>query len=387
MKRKTNSILIFICTSLFMFSLIGSRPLIPIYSNHLGATNLQIGAIIALFSLLPLFMAIPLGKLIDRIGSKTPLVVSVLIASLSLVIPYFLSTLLGVYISQVLSGLSQLVFVLAMQSYIGGNRKYKIRDYYIAIFSIGVAIGSFIGPLVSGILTDRVGYSVTLGALGALIILALPFIPFIKGKETSIQKEEFSNKKSSDLFLISDLRKAFIVSAIVLLAKDIYLAFFPLLAMDKGLSATMIGLLISLNALAGILIRTLLPYLVKKYSTNIIISYSIMCAGIAFLTIPMLTNSFLLGFVSFLLGLSLGIGQPLSISITINSLPPDRVGEGLGLRLSINKLTQVVMPLLLGGISALGGIASIFYVSGFLIISASLNTKNKSKEDNNSVNL
>ncbi|MBU8906290.1 MFS transporter [Desertibacillus haloalkaliphilus] len=121
----------------------------------------------------------------------------------------------------------------------------------------------------------------------------------------------------------------------------------------------------------------LLPHLIKKYSRSIVITYSILSAGVIFILTPLLSNVFLLGIVSFILGLSLGIGQPLSISITINSLPKERVGEGLGLRLSINKLTQVLMPVLLGGVSAVGGMASVFYISGLLIMSASLNKKKK----------
>ncbi|MGO4890011.1 MFS transporter [Anaerobacillus sp. MEB173] len=384
MKRNTNRFLIVICTSLFMFSLVGSRPLIPVYSSFLGANNFQIGLIIALFSLLPLFMAIPFGKIIDKLGSRIPLSLGVMVGSISLIIPYYFNALVGLYASQILAGLSQLIFVLAMQSYLGEFSKTKIRDYYIAIFSIGVAIGSFTGPLASGFLTDSIGYSNTLAMLGVIIIVTFPFIFFLKnGKSKALQKEKLPKEKnkSFDLLFISDLRKAFLVSAIVLLAKDIYLAFFPLLAMDKGLTASVIGLIISINAVAGILVRLLLPYFVKRYSRSLIIASSILSAGLIFTITPLLSNVFVLGVISFILGLSLGIGQPLSISITINSLPKERVGEGLGLRLSINKLTQVIMPVLLGGISAVGGIASVFYISGLLIMTASFNSKEKITED------
>ncbi|WP_209125063.1 MFS transporter [Alkalihalobacillus sp. BA299] len=383
MKRNTNKIWIMICTSLFMFSLVGSRPLIPVYSSFLGATNFQIGLIIALFSLMPLFIAVPFGKIIDKLGSKIPLILAVMLGSISLIIPYFFNALTGLYISQILAGLAQLIFVLAMQTYLGEFSKSKLRDYYIAIFSIGVAIGSFAGPLASGFLTDSAGYSNALAILGIVIISTFPFIFFLKqGKERASQKEkvQVEKKKSFDLLFISDLRKAFLVSAVVLLAKDIYLAFFPLIAMDKGMSASVIGFIISLNAIAGIAIRVLLPHLIKKYSRSIVIAYSIMSAGIIFILTPLLSNVFLLGFFSFILGLSLGIGQPLSISITINSLPKERVGEGLGLRLSINKMTQVLMPVLLGGISAVGGMASVFYISGLLIMMGSFNSKKKTED-------
>ncbi|CAM5186084.1 hypothetical protein UACE39S_04424 [Ureibacillus acetophenoni] len=61
------------------------------------------------------------------------------------------------------------------------------------------------------------------------------------------------------------------------------------------------------------------------------------------------------------------LGQPLSISATIQYLPKHRVGEGLGLRLSANRLTQLLSPLLVGGIAELVSMKGIFYLVGFIL--------------------
>nr|WP_081673098.1 MFS transporter [Pontibacillus marinus] len=376
MKKNYNQYLIFISTTFFMFSVAGTRPLVPLFSSQLGASNMQIGIIVSLFSLLPLFLSIRLGKIVDKVGSKVPLIIAITLGGFSLIVPYIFYNLGGVHASQIISGLSQVLYVISMQAYIGSFSKSKIRDYYINIFSISVAFGSFIGPLIGGFLSDKIGYSTTLAILGLILFLSLPSIAlFEKSRKREVKAPEEKKVQSFDLLLIPELRKAFLISAIVLLSKDIYIAFFPLLASSSGVSNSLIGIIISLNAGAGILIRVILPLLVKMYDRSFIISISIVVAGSIYLIYPLFSNVYMLGFLSFILGLSMGVGQPLAISSTISLLPEQRVGEGLGLRLSINKLTQFVTPVLLGAASSIVGMGGVFYISGFIIMTGSINYK------------
>ncbi|MFJ8266143.1 MFS transporter [Peribacillus asahii] len=73
-----------------------------------------------------------------------------------------------------------------------------------------------------------------------------------------------------------------------------------------------------------------------------------------------------------MLGFCTGICQPLSIFATIIALPKERVAEGLGLRLTFNKLTQVIGSLSLGSLSSVFGTPSVFYTCGAIILIGSL---------------
>lgn len=48
--RTINKNFVFICTALFMVSIAGSRPLIPLYADKLGANHVEMEVIVALFS-------------------------------------------------------------------------------------------------------------------------------------------------------------------------------------------------------------------------------------------------------------------------------------------------------------------------------------------------
>ena len=371
-ERTKNKNLIFICTALFMVSIAGSRPLIPLYADELGANHTEIGAIIALFSFFPLFLSILFGKVIDCVGVKVPIIASVLLGILSLVILCIFQNLIGVYISQIFSGLAQLMFVLSMQSYSGQFSKSKLREYYITVFSISMAAGSFVGPILAGFLTDWIGYNYAFLTLSSALVCMLPLSLFFSGnKAFSIQKKT-NGWNSFQLLCIPDLRKAVLVSSVGLLAKDMYIAFFPLLAAENGLSTSAIGLIIALNAGAGILIRGFLPWVSKYLKRDVIITVSILVSGIMYMLNPLANHVFWLSILSVILGFCTGICQPLSIFATIITLPKERMAEGLGLRLTFNKLTQIVGPMSLGTLSSVVGISGIFYACGAIILLGSL---------------
>jgi MFS family permease len=384
MKKNFKKYFILISTSFFTISIAGTRPIIPLYSKELGASNTEIGLIITLFSLIPLFISILLGKIIDKRGSRIPLLISIFIGFFSLLIPFLFQNLIGIYISQLITGISQLLFVLSIQSYAGNVSENKVSEYYIALFSIGVALGGFIGPIVSGYLSDVYSYSFAMLISGILILFAVPFSLFLKNEdhikdnllknERNVQqesKEKQSNLKmftSFDLLKNPSIRNAIVISGVLLLGKDIYIAFFPLFAESQGISNTIIGIVISINALGGVLIRLVIPTILKRLNSNRIILLSLFIVGLLYLINPLSGNVILLTIISFLLGIFLGIGQPLSISLTIHSLPVSRVGEGLGLRLSFNKLVQVIAPVGLGGLSSIFGLISVFLLTGITIL-------------------
>lgn len=370
--RTINKSFVFICTALFMVSIAGSRPLIPLYADQLGANHVEIGVIVALFSFFPLFLSIHTGKMIDLIGIKVPLFASTLIGILSMVILGILHNLIGVYISQIFAGLAHLVFVLSMQAYSGQFRKSKLREYYIAVFSIAVAAGSFVGPLFSGFLTEGIGYNTAFLILGFLLVVILPFSLFFSGKKLMSVQEKKDDGNSFRLLHIPDLRKAILVSSAALLAKDMYIAFFPLLAAENGITTSAIGVIIALNAGAGMFIRSFLPWVSKRLKRDVIITISILVSGIIYILNPLYDHVFWLSILSIILGFCTGICQPLSIFATIISLPKARVAEGLGLRLTFNKLTQIVGPLSLGSLSSVIGMSGIFYACGVIILMGSI---------------
>jgi MFS family permease len=96
---------------------------------------------------------------------------------------------------------------------------------------------------------------------------------------------------------------------------------------------------------------------------------------------PALRDPVLLAAASFMLGFGLGCGQPLSTILTYNHSPPGRSGEALGMRLTVNKFTQIMVPLVFGSLGSAFGIFPIFWTSAALLLGGSFNNARHEKKD------
>ena len=80
----------------------------------------------------------------------------------------------------------------------------------------------------------------------------------------------------------------------------------------------------------------------------------------------------MLGTLSFVLGLGLGTGQPMVMSLLHAHAPPGRVGEAVGIRMSIVQTSAVAVPLLFGALGTTLGLAPVFWSVGVFLTSGGL---------------
>lgn len=130
----------------------------------------------------------------------------------------------------------------------------------------------------------------------------------------------------------------------------------------------MIGVVIGFCALATFTIRVALPYLVKRSSEWDVLTYAIFVAASAFVLFPFFRDSFSLAAISFLLGLGIGCGQPMSMSLIYLLSPSGRAAESAGLRVMVNNLGHLVMPLLFGGLGEALGFFPVFISNSVLLV-------------------
>jgi len=91
-------------------------------------------------------------------------------------------------------------------------------------------------------------------------------------------------------------------------------------------------------------------------------------AGATFFAVPFVSQALLLAMVAFLLGIGLGCAQPLTIILTYNHAPEGRAGEALGMRLAVNKATQIFVPLAFGAMGTALGLLPVFWATGAFLL-------------------
>lgn len=235
-------ILRIIIFSVFAFQLIINitRPIITLYASNLGSNTFEIGILTAAFAFFPLLFALQAGRIADKYGDRYPVIFGMIGLAVGMFFPYFFTTIWALYISQFIVGISNIFIAVSLQNVIGNIATESNRDQYFSMFGMAVAAASLIGPILGGYISEHYNYNSVF-----LVSLLLAIFPiFISFKVPAIKKDVSEKKsiiESIGLLKIPLLKKALFSSALVLYSKDIFVAYFPILAKEADLSNSQIG--------------------------------------------------------------------------------------------------------------------------------------------------
>lgn len=352
----------------------GAKVALPLHALSLGVDAFSVGVIMALWALCPMLIALYVGKLVDRVGPRLPMLGGAIGVVVALLLPYLFPGVVALYVLSLVVGTAFQFFFVPTQGITGalGRPEDRARNY--SLLAIGFSIASFIGPLIAGFSIDYLGFELAYLALAACPAAAVIAL-WIKGGllPAAAIATDAKQKKSSSLDLLRDanLRNAIIASGLISVAWDLYQFFFPIYGHSIGLSASAIGVIISMFAVAVFTIRVVLPRLARRWSEFEILLWAIGFSGVALLLFPLFHDPYLLAAASFVLGLGCGVGQPMSMSLIYSLSPAGRASEGAGLRVTFNHFTHLVVPLAFGAIASALGFWPVFVSCSALLLGGS----------------
>jgi MFS family permease len=351
-------------------SMRGAKMLVSLSALATGATPFQVGLLAALFAAFPLVLAVYAGKASDRIGVKRPIVGGALMMAIGILVPVVVPGLAGLMVCSALIGLGHIFFHVSIHNLIGAYGGGEARTRNFATFSLGASIAAFIGPTLAGFSIDGLGFPPThllLAAVSlapALILLAYPRL--VPARAPHAAKEHAGG--SLALLANAGLRRTLIMSGVTLTGIELFTFYFPVYGRSIGLSASAIGLVMSSYAVAAFIVRMGMHRASRRLGEVGVLTASLFIAGATYMLVPLVHEAPLLAVVAFLLGIGLGCAQPLTILLTYNHAPPGRSGEALGMRLTVNKLTQIVVPLVFGALGSAFGLLPVFWANGAFLL-------------------
>ena len=149
----------------------------------------------------------------------------------------------------------------------------------------------------------------------------------------------------------------------------------PILGHERDVSASAIGTVLGMFALAATLTRLVLPWIARRFKERQIIQVAMWVTGATLTVYPFAPNAWVMGACSLLLGLFLGAVQPMVMSALHQITPEHRLGQALGLRLMTINASSVGMPLLFGAASAVLGAAPVFWIMATSVTLGSLEAR------------
>lgn len=351
----------------------GSRVLASLLALSLGAGPMMIGVLIAAYSIFQLAFALVVGRISDRYGSRGPMLGGAITFGLGLIIPAASQTLPSLFISAPLIGIGFVFFNVAAQNLAGtlGSAAERTRNF--STMSLGYSSGHMLGPVIAGVMIDRHGFGPAYIAFAVLTLAPILTLALSRQLGAHGARSEPPTSSAFELLRLPALRRMIIVSGLVTTGWDLYTFYVPIYGHSIGLSASTIGTILGAFAAASFIVRVALPLLTRRYSVESVLATAMCTAALLFLPFGFIDYVPALLMLSFGIGLTLGVSQPLTLNLTYNRSPAGRSGEVTGLRLTINNITHIGVPLAAGSVGALLGITPVFWVSaGILLVSGYL---------------
>ena len=362
-------------------TLAGNRMAAPLLALREGYSPAAVGLLLALFGLSQVFLAIPVGRYVDRHGLRRPVALSVsaacLAGALAMLWPVF-----GVLcVMALLTGGAAGATVITVQHQVGrlaeGGAQLRRSFSWLAI---GPSLSNVAGPLAVGFLIDHAGPSAGsmqgFQAAFALMAVVPLFTWWMLRSVPEVRQEQPLGPRPSawqawQLLRHRAIARLMLVNWFVSSSWDVHTLVVPLLGVERGLSASQIGMILSAFALATGLVRLMLPLMADRIREWAVMAGAMISTGVLFAIYPFLSSALAMGLCSFLMGMALGVVQPMVMSMLHQVTPSDRHGEALGLRLMAVTATGVAVPLLFGSISAWVGLTGVFWLVAAVVGSGS----------------
>ena len=139
----------------------GGRVVVSLAALDLHAGPFEVGVLVAMFSAFSVLLALYSGKISDRIGVRTPMLVGTLGMLGALLVPWWVPGMPGLYASASLQGAGFILFNVSVQNLTGALGTLQDRTRNFSLLSLGYSISSLVGPMACGFSIDHAGYSRT----------------------------------------------------------------------------------------------------------------------------------------------------------------------------------------------------------------------------------
>ena len=354
----------------------GTRMAAPLLALREGYSPAAVGVLLALFALTQVFLALPAGRFADRHGLKRPVRYSVVAAVMGAGAAVAFPVFPVLCVAALLTGGATGVATISLQRHVGraAGSGLKLRQVF-SWLAIGPAVSNFIGPFSAGLLIDHAG--ATAGSLwgyrAAFAMMALlPLLTWFLVRHTRelpplIVASTDPRPRAWDLMRQPMFRRLMLVNWLLSSCWDVHTFVVPVLGFEKGLSASSIGAILGAFAVAAAAIRMVMPLVAAHLREWRVLAVSMLVTALLFAIYPLMQTALTMGLCSVVLGFSLGMVQPMIMSMLHQITPEHRHGEALGLRLMAINGSSVLMPMLFGSAGAVIGIAGVFWVTGALV--------------------
>jgi MFS family permease len=356
----------------------GLRMAAPLWVLRQSHAEWAVGVLVGLFAMAPVALALTFGRLADRHGYHWPLRAAVAMTMTGGVCALGATWLprpldfVALCLAAIAAGGGASFGLIAIQRTAGRSaRDPTDLKRVFGWLGMAPALSNAIGPMLAGLLIDLGGFRAAFGVLLLLPLIALGWSRRVPAETPPPRSPQQRQRSSFGLLRSPDLRRLLLVNWVLSASWDVHTFVVPILGHERGFSASAIGLVLGLFAVAVALVRVAVPTLAHRLRESQVLVGAMLCSGAVFAVYPLVRSAWTMALCAVLLGFALGSVQPMIMAALHQMTPHERHGEAIALRSMTINFSSTVMPLLFGVVGSALGAGALFWVMGTLAIAGS----------------
>lgn len=376
-----------VITFLVQTAVFAVRPIISYRALALGASPFAFGFVASSFALFSLVAAVPAGRWIDRWGERAFITLGSAMLAVTCAALLWGNSIPLLAFTQAVLGLGHLLNVVGSQSAIAGTRSGKAQDDRYGLFTVAISLGQLVAPAVAGVLAGQVAASLFgagtehgVSAGGARLVFATAAvaaalsIPVALGLPDPMRRHGSAGNRTDSagtgvlgILAQPGMAQAMLASMAVLSSIDVLVAYLPAYGEAHRISVQRVGMLLSIRSGFSLLSRLAMAWMVERVGRFRLLILSMGTPALALVALPLFTDFWALVMFMALAGYGLGLGQPLTLAWVAAQAPRTARATALGLRVSGNRLGQLIAPSVVGLLSGALGLPAIFWTLSLLL--------------------
>lgn len=359
-------------------------PLARIYTSY-AAIEMQLpaaslGLLSSAFALLPVLLAISIGRYNDRRGEALASVLGAAMVLLAVIgLAFVAGNLASLLAFTTLLGIGHVLVIASTQMVTTRCSPPEQYDTVLGHFLLATSLGQAIGPLLitattpAGSLTP--GPMLPLVILGTGVLLLLGAVAMARRLPPHVPSPHSAPMSLRSLLRTRGLLVIIIASSLTVTANDLMLVFFPALGAERGIAAGLVGLLLSGRAAASISSRMLFARLAAWLGRPLLLTLSMTIGSVAMLGLVFDLPIWAIATLLCLTGFAGGLATAASISLAISLAPEGMRATTVSLRLTANRVGQFIIPVAAGSATAVLGAAGVFAFIGLAMAASAVSMR------------
>lgn len=378
--KKSQLAIIFFTVFLYLVGFGVVIPIIPLLSRNFGATALQTGLLLSVYSAMQFLFSPFWGRLSDRLGRRPILLFCLVGEGLSYILFAWARSLEWLFVARILAGFFG-ASISTASAYISDITPKHERSKGMALIGVAFGLGFVVGPALGGGLAVW-GHHINPAphydtSFAFLWVSALCIVNFLFGlkflKESLSEKSESAEKKKRlstmwhylNLKTVGPLMTVFGLSSLAMSGMEATLILFmgekfhwDVKQVSFGFAY--IGVIIIFTQ--GFLVRRLLP----KWGERKVLRLGLLLLGLGITGIALAPTIPMMAVTMTLLSLGNGLSNPSTLGSISLLTDSKEQGVAMGVTQSMASLGRIIGPALGGALYGSIAITAPFWVSGMM---------------------